>query len=80
MPSADPVADFAAPVVRRQRARQIEALWRVVAEMACAVTYLIIGLVVLIGVLVIENARRGGRSTRTGGQAGNVDGGGDGGS
>ena len=47
------------------------------AEAASAVTYVFIGLVVLIVALVIENARRGGPATRTGSQAG--DGGGDGG-
>jgi hypothetical protein len=41
------------------------------------VTYLIVGLVVLIVVLVIGNARRGGPATKTGGQADNS--GGDGG-
>jgi hypothetical protein len=79
VPSAHSVADFASPVVRRQRARQLEALRRVAVEGASAVTYLIIGLVALVVVLVVDNARRGGPATKTGGQAVNGDGGGDGG-
>ena len=65
------------PTVGRPGACHLEALRRIVAEAASAVTYLIVGLVVLIVVLVIENARRGGPATRTGSQAG--DGGGSGG-
>jgi hypothetical protein len=75
----NPMADFTPPGVRRPNACQREALRRSAVEAAIAVTYLIVGLVVLIVVLVIGNARRGGPATRTGGQADNGDGGGDGG-
>jgi hypothetical protein len=71
------MANFAPLVVRRPGARQCVKLAALVVE--SAVTYLIVGLVVLIVVLVIGNARRGGPAPRTGGQADNRDGGGDGG-
>jgi uncharacterized membrane protein YgcG len=51
-------------------------LRRILAEAASAVIYLVVGLVVLIVVLVIENARRGDpKARRTGGPADGGDGG-----
>jgi hypothetical protein len=68
------------PTPRRSRACHLETLRRILAEAASAVIYLVVGLVVLIAVLVIENARRGDpKARRTGGQASGGDGGGDGG-
>ena len=77
------MADFALPTVRRPRACHLETLRRILAEAASAVIYILVGLVILIVVLVIANARRGGpEATRTGGHAdggGGDGGGGDGG-
>ncbi len=64
----------------RPRARHLEALWRILREAASEMIYLIVGVLVLIVVLVIENARRGDpKARKTGGQANGGGEGGDGG-
>ena len=61
-------------------ASQPDASWRTAAEEASWMTYLVVGLVVLMIGLVIENALRGPlKATRTGSQAAGEGSGGDGG-
>ena len=71
------MADFGITTPWGAHASRPDALWRIAVEAASEMTYLVVGLVVLLICLVIENARRGPlRATRSGSHA---DGGGDGG-